>query len=110
MAMNFEERYFDQLQEGFNELKKEVRDNTALTNKVLDQAKKTNGRVTKAEADINKLNNSVFPKRPKSSRDLPPIWQNKQLIMLATFVFGFLFVTAILVATFKGIKIPGING
>lgn len=55
MAMNFEERYFDQLQEGFNDLKKEVRANTDLTNKVYEQAKRTNGRVTKAEDDIKKL-------------------------------------------------------
>lgn len=95
---DFENRYLDLLEQGFSELKSEVKANTRLTKEVFDQAKLTNGRVNKHETEINKLKRQVAKKR------IIPEVDTKTLYLLA---LAMVILLAI-VAKFSDVKIPGV--
>lgn len=64
MSKNFEDRYLDLLESGINSLRSDVKANTRLTNQVLEQAKKTNGRVTKLEKRADAIDAKIVKRWP----------------------------------------------
>lgn len=70
---DFESRYFDLIQDGFNRLEGKVDANTKLTEATHEQAQRTNGRVDKLEKE-------VFGKiKPQ---DLPEWWRDPKIISI----------------------------
>lgn len=84
MTKNFEDRYLDLLESGFAELKREVQANTKTTNEVLTQAKYTNGRVTKLEKRMAKVEGQKWRKLNLDPKILYPIAVSL-MILLAIF-------------------------
>jgi len=100
---DFESRYFDLIQSGLGRLEekldetnKHLEDNTALTQKVKEQAEKTNGRV-------NKLESEVFGKVKPS--DLPPIYRDPKVISI---VFNISLAILVLVIAATKVDVSGL--
>ncbi len=98
MTKKLEDRYLNLLEKGFADLKSEVKENTKTTYEVLEQAKYTNGRVTKLEE-------TVYKNKP-SAEDLPPFYRDPKLINV-----GLILAIALLmlISAATNIDIPGIN-
>lgn len=93
---DFENRYFNALDQRFDSLDKSIAANTKATE---EGFKAVNGR-------LNRVEKKVFPEQPQTIQQLPPIWKNPELIKLFTYIVAFFLVAAVIYASLKGIKLP----
>ncbi len=97
----YEDQKDKQISDGFDDIKgdiKEVRDELRSNT---NETRKINGRLSKVE-------DKVFPGKPATPDKLPPFYKDPALIKLLTLIATAIVVLLLLVASFRGVKIPGL--
>lgn len=98
-SRTFEDRFFDQLEEKFDQLKDEIKVVGAKTDKIGKSIQRNNRRLGRVES-------AVFPKKKETIQQLPPIWRDAQIIKLATLTIVAVIVFLVIFAGIKGISLP----
>lgn len=95
-ASDFEERFYDLIQDSLERLENGLATNTNLTEQTKRQAERTNGRVDKLEKE-------VFGKVKPS--DLPPIYRDPKVISI---VFNISLAILILIVAATKVDVGGL--
>lgn len=86
--------------------------NEELESQLLGLLKGTIGgmdkKIAKNTRRIDILEDEVFPKQPQNVQQLPSWWRDPALIKLFTLIVGAAILILFIIASLKGIKLPGI--
>lgn len=98
---SFEDRFFDQLQESFKDIKDDIKELNATAKVNTRHLEKLNGRLAKVETE-------VFPVRKETVSQLPPLWRDPQVLKIITILAVAIVFLLVIYAGLKGIKLPSL--
>lgn len=88
--------------------------NDELESQLLSLLKGTIGgmdkKIDRIDRRTRKLENAVFPNVPQTVQQLPAWYRDPAIIKLLTFVVAGLVLLLVIIASLRGIKLPGIFG
>lgn len=101
---DFENRFFDLLEGTIEGIDKK-------TDKIASEQQEQRGMLNGVTQRLDRLERKVFPNiSPANRSNLPPWYRDPQLIKLFTFVVATLFLLLVIIASLRGIKLPGVFG
>jgi len=101
---DFENRFFDLLEGTIEGIDKK-------TDKISDEQQRQRGMLSTVNERLGRLERKVFPKPNSTSRQDLPVWyRDPQLIKLFTYIVASFILLLIIIASLRGIKLPGIFG
>jgi anti-sigma-K factor RskA len=96
---DFERRYFNQIDDGFKDLKSDIEEVRNDLKSLTAHVQKTNGRLARVES-------RVFPPKPETMRELPSVWRDPKILTIITLALSFCIIVAFTTAALLGVPLP----